>query len=369
MKEFMEMLLDSGHAVRNVCINTFKHRFDPTKFPAHPQLRLHPVYLDTRVRALPFLFNLITGRSPNLQRFRSRKLRVEIRQILDEESIDMIICESLYGMMEVRDLRSHPVILRSHNVEADIWHSLAAQSSFWKKPLYKMMARQIARIEQKAWAEADGILSISSRDSQKIRPYNDRLVDLLPTVAQAEEKRTVGERISFLGSMDWEPNIEAVQWLKNEIWPLINRRSPELEFHLAGKRSDASDWSDPDIRFMDHGMVKSAVEFIIDSKFMIIPLRSGSGLKIKTLESLAYGVVVIGSPLAFDGIEGEDGVHFVVAQTATEFMDRLFELRDDEDKRTSIAEAASALVREKYSRRRAMEQLNEMFVRLNLTEV
>ena len=369
MKEFMEMLLDEGHTVRLIYINTYKHRFDPTKFPSHPLLRIIPVYLNTEVKALPFLFNLLVGRSPNLQRFRSKKLRNEIQSLLDSEEIDLIISESPYAAMELDKVKTDCTkVLRSHNVEANIWENLSDKAPFPKKQLYRVLASRIRKREQKIWKAFDGILSISSEDSQYIQSFNPYLLDLLPTVSKFPDKGEHGHRISFLGSMDWEPNIEAVKEIKEQIWPLANRRNPELEFHLAGKREGEEDWSDPDIRFSDLGMVKSADEFLQSCKIMLVPLRSGSGLKIKTLEAMAHGIVVIGTPLAFDGIEGEDELHFVIANSPIEFHDRLYELLENEERHDRISREAIALVKEKHSRTKAAMRFNELMQRLELMD-
>ena len=145
------------------------------------------------------------------------------------------------------------------------------------------------------------------------------------------EKYEVPEEIIFsqnpklfhIGSMNWMPNIEGLEWFFEEVWDKILTSFPDLAFTLAG-RGLPENWKQkkwPNVNIA--GEVEDAKEFILSQDIMIVPLLSGSGVRIKILEGMALGKVIITTPIGAEGLDVEDGKNILIANTPREFVDMI----------------------------------------------
>ena len=110
-------------------------------------------------------------------------------------------------------------------------------------------------------------------------------------------------KIGYIGSLDWKPNIEGINWLLDH-WNEIIQQFPNLEFHLAG-RNAGQKYNLNLPQFVMHGEVDDAIEFIKSLDILLVPLFSGSGMRVKILEGMILSKVVISTPKGFEGIEIE----------------------------------------------------------------
>jgi glycosyltransferase involved in cell wall biosynthesis len=126
--------------------------------------------------------------------------------------------------------------------------------------------------------------------------------------------------ISFIGSLDWMPNQEGLIWFLDKVWENVHSHFPELTLHIAGRNTP--DW----IRKMKrknviiHGEVPSAKHFINKHSLMLVPLRSGSGMRAKILEGMALGKTVISTSIGLEGIHAQDRAEVLIADSAEDFI-------------------------------------------------
>jgi glycosyltransferase involved in cell wall biosynthesis len=126
--------------------------------------------------------------------------------------------------------------------------------------------------------------------------------------------------VSFIGSLDWMPNIEALNWFVEAIWPHLNIIFPALKLHVAGR--NCPDW----IRQLQshniiiEGEVEDSRTFLQRHPLTVVPLLSGSGMRAKIIEAMALGRVVITTTLGLEGINARDKHDVLIADTADEFI-------------------------------------------------
>ena len=150
-------------------------------------------------------------------------------------------------------------------------------------------------------------------------------VDSTPVV----ERRPGSRNILFLGTMHWPPNIDCVLHFHNEILPLVRREIPDVTFTIAGQRPPASITrlaSDPAVRVT--GYVSDARELAAECGVFVVPLRSGSGVRVKILNAMAMGLPVVSTSVGAEGLEAVHGEHILIADTPEDFARAVVERAD-----------------------------------------
>ena len=238
-----------------------------------------------------------------------------------------MILESIFSAVYYRDIRKNfdgPILLRSHNVEYQIWELRAKwEENKVVKRMLESLASRLKRFEHYIWRSVDGILSISEADSTAIKELCDTPVYTVPMGIKVPEEpsiRHTEEPLFYhIGSMNWQPNVHGLKWLFEEAWPRALEAHPQAEFHLAGV--DTPKWFEhrQDINVISHGFVDSATAFMNKYDVMVVPLFEGSGIRIKILEAMALGKTVISTRLGAQGIPVVDRENILLAENAKEF--------------------------------------------------
>jgi glycosyltransferase involved in cell wall biosynthesis len=247
------------------------------------------------------------------------------------------------------------VVLREHNFEADIMGRL---SEIARNPLLKVYTRlqhsRLLRFESEILRKVDAVLPISEVDERKLSglvpgvksfvvPAGVDLTQFVPRSA------FVGDRILFLSSYDWLPNIDSLTFFVKEILPILHSKSPHLKTIVAGKATERIPRNSLDSSFEIKGYVKDFNEFSSMASIAVIPLRVGSGIRIKLLELMALGMAIVSTSLGAEGIEVENGKHLLLADTPDEFADRIACLASSPSLCNELGANARELVAEKYT--------------------
>jgi glycosyltransferase involved in cell wall biosynthesis len=165
----------------------------------------------------------------------------------------------------------------------------------------------------------------------------------------------------LIGMGTWSPTRYAIERLLQDVWPEVRRRLPEAKLVIAGRGTeDLFDRSVPGVEM--RGEVVSTADFFHELSLLLYPLERGSGVKVKTLESIAFGVPVVTTPLGAEGIEAGDGV--VVGETMKELVDAAVAILRDAGERRQRGTAARQAFLQRYSPRPATEPLAAMYRRL-----
>jgi glycosyltransferase involved in cell wall biosynthesis len=153
-----------------------------------------------------------------------------------------------------------------------------------------------------------------------------------------------------IGAMDWLPNEEAIRWFTQDIWPDLHKTIPEFGFYFAGR--NMPEWC---MQLQENGLhcigeVPDADAFIADKKILIVPLRSGGGIRVKILEAMAAGKLVISTGTGMQGIEATDGVHYRKADTKAAFIQGIVWAMAHKTEAMHMAAQGRALVLQQYSK-------------------
>lgn len=361
-------LISKGIDLKTLTVSTVKHPFLEDQIPVEfkEKSKIEGIFLDTRVNVIDAFSALVTADSYNVNRFFSPDFDKRLVEILKEDDFDIVHLESLFMTPYINTIRlnsSAKIVLRSHNLEHLIWERLANSTGNKAKKVYlKHLASKLKKYEIRTINEVDGIATITKEDTDRFTKLNcEKQMITIPFGIKIADypyvKRKVTERNSFyhIGAMNWEPNKEAINWFTDEIWPKV--RSKNLSLHLAGMGFPTYLKEQEDEKIFIHGEVESAVNFMQAHDIMIVPLLSGSGMRIKIIEAMALGKAVISTSIGIEGINAIHNEHVIIADSAKDFAREMIDLAANPEKVVAIGERARKMVESQYDNDKIINNL------------
>jgi glycosyltransferase involved in cell wall biosynthesis len=361
-------LLHKNIELKILTVSTEKHPFLPEKIPADfkAKTKIEGVFLDTRVNVIDAFSALVTSDSYNISRFFSPDFNKRLIELLQEEDYDIVHLESLFMTPYIGTIRSHStakIILRSHNLEHLIWERLANSTGNSAKRVYlKHLASKLKKYELRTINEVDGIAAISQEDTDRFRTLNcSKPLITIPFGIDIENYKIRSSesikknRLFHIGAMNWEPNKEAVNWFIDSIFPKVKHL--DLEVHLAGRNMPSYLTKMQDDKLFIHGEVESAQDFMNNNDIMIVPLLSGSGMRIKIIEGMAMGKAIITTSIGAEGIMITSNENIIIADSSKAFAEAIEDLIGNPEKIKSIGINARKLIEDHYSNSSIMDEL------------
>lgn len=346
------LLTSSELEIFHFTLSTFKHPFDADKYPStwREKMKMDNSSINTKTNLFSALFYLIKRESYNVARFYDKKIESKIKKILDDNKFDTAIFESIY-LLPYLDLfkdKGIKVIVRAHNIEHQIWSSMATNSTFHiKRWYYNILARQLRNYEITQLKKVDGIISITEEDAIFFQQFEPNVsTTSIPTAVRTNFPPTdyALSDLYFLGAMDWKPNAEGIQWFLNNVIPDGLKGT---QFFLGGKGLQKNQFNHPGV--VNVGEVEDALDFISQHGICIIPMHSGSGLKIKLLENMAMGKPIITTTEGVRGVDVIHGKQVLITDDPNEFREFIYQLHFDKKLRKKLGTSSKTFIQNNYS--------------------
>jgi glycosyltransferase involved in cell wall biosynthesis len=366
-----------GADISLLCMNTSKHYSNPAALPPEYNYftAIHTVDLDNSLRPWKAIASMVSGESYHIRRFKSTVFKARLIEILKKDKFDIIQLETLYLAPYVSTIREYSdakVVMRAHNVEHEIWERITENTSSNLKRLYlSLLTRQLKAYEIEQFPVYDYLVTLTDRDLQLFRqkgyangassaPIGLDVTDYPYTRPQFGPEMSM----CFIGSLDWTPNLEGLEWFLKEVWPKINQRWPNITFHIAGRNTPMSLLEIKLKNVTVHGEVEDAGEFLNKHAIMIVPLFSGSGMRVKIVEGMLMGKVILTTTIGKEGIEGEQQKEFLVADTVTEFLDGIKYCIEHPEKANEIAAHAEEKAAAQFNPQAVAEHMMAIYTEL-----
>jgi glycosyltransferase involved in cell wall biosynthesis len=278
-----------------------------------------------------------------------------IRRVL-QRGFDVVYADHL-SMMEYARRLGVPIVHDAHNVEFEILRRYASTRRF--SPLGPLLAwewRRVGDYERLAYAESDLVLAVSDADAQAIRRLagKETHVHVIPISVDACAVQPVQEltrepRLLFVGGLHWPPNLDALVHFARDVWPLIRQAVPAAQLTVVGRDDvSAARFLRRTPGFMLTGYVEDVGPHFDGSRAMVVPLRAGSGMRVKILEAFARGLPVVSTPTGHEGLDVEPGSHLLSAAEPPLLAREAVRLMTDDELARRIAIEARRLVEKKY---------------------
>lgn len=369
---------EEGHEVTLFCLNTVKHHIQLDSLPApfHTQFRIVDSPIDNRVRVIPAILNLFGSESYNISRFKSDQVNADLARVASEFQPELVHFDGPFMLPYWPIIRkSAPqakCIMRAHNVEFRIWERMAKHTNNrWKARYFRLLARRLKDYEINSLNKLDGFLPISETDLATFRQEGVRIPALvspagLPlTVEKKALPKPMSKSFCFIGSLDWQPNVEALDWLLESIWPLI--KDQEIQLHIAGRNMPKRYQELQSTNLHIHGEVEDGKDFIRQHGPLLVPLLAGSGVRIKILEALAEGQAVISTSTGAEGLLLRHNEHLLLADTAEDFAQAILKLSTNSELCLKLGEKGQQQVFSHYSQRAQTNQIIQFIQHLSVS--
>ena len=283
------------------------------------------------VRRRGFISGLVTAwkthRSFSVARHAHPELRAATSAMQAKFQPDVVHVEQLQALAHTADLHDIPVILRMQNVESSLWRQIAG-ARWFALPLW-FEARRVARDEQWALRTVDRMLTLSARDAEALNRGNEgappRALPLAPAcpVHLPTGAALAGTpAVTLVASSGWWPNQDATQWFLASVWPLLLRQRPGSLLHMFG----GSPLQRAGVHC--HRAPVDAIDAFPEGTIVVVPLRIGSGIRMRILEAFARGLPVVASSVAAAGLDVQHGRELLIADGAADFAAAIAQLCD-----------------------------------------
>lgn len=310
------------------------------------------------------------------------EMRRTVAALLAQQEYTFVYCHFLQTLPYIAGA-TLPIILDQHNVDRIYWQrKLAAHLPRWRRWMIQRNLEKNIRFEEKALPLLHGIVSVSEQDRRVTATYAAPTVPhflVAPNGVDTEHYRyrqpaaTPARKLTlgFLGSMELALNQEAVLTLLQKIYPHVQQQLPAWEVDVLVIGRHPPPWlrawpqSKPAQRITITGEVPDILPYLHRVDLLVLPLQSGAGTKLRVVEAMAAGVPVIGTPLAWEGLDAlRPGEHGLAVQQPQAFVEAICRLAHDGVRRRQLAQQARTVVERHYSWRTITDQLAQSLVML-----
>lgn len=351
-------LAENGCSISLLAMNTSKQQVDVDH--SAPGLRhyklIQEAFVDNKVTFVGAFKNLFSDRSYHISRFVNENYRQKLVTLLQSTDFEFILLESIYLAPYVETIRTYSkakLILRAHNVEYKIWERIAYETRDPIKRWYvKYLTAKLKKYELSMINHFDLIAAVSAQDLEIYRKEGDLKTKVMTSQIGLDMGKYVNDqhemskplKLGFIGSLDWNPNINGINWFIEKAWPLIESSDMNVELGVAGRNPSKRMFELADRGIQIYGEVKSAIEFMKEQDIMIVPLFSGSGIRVKILEALALKKIVITTSIGLEGIDAKHEEEILIADTPEAFLTSLQKVYHQEFDLESMRQKAKAFV-------------------------
>jgi sugar transferase (PEP-CTERM/EpsH1 system associated) len=327
--------------------NGFFAKIVPVPLPLPPRRSLGEYLRSARMMA--------AGRPVTIDKFLYPEVRRRYAELLASATFDVVVCDFLVPGSLMHWKTPPPIILFTHNVEAQVWerHYKVTSNPIMKAACW-LESRALAGVERRYVEGADHVVAVSENDRDAFLQYVDaKRISVIPTGVDTEFFRPSAEpeqpnTLVFTGTMDWMPNEDGVVYFIDKVFPLIRRDAPDVAFWAVGRRPPRRMQALASSSVVVTGAVDDIRPYLSKAAVCVVPLRSGSGTRIKIFEAMAMGKAVISTTMGAEGLPVRHGDNIILADDPADFAHQVVQLLRDPGRRMQLGRAARQLVEENY---------------------
>lgn len=315
---------------------------------------------------------LLPGQTYTVSWLESEAYKEKLKLLLREKQFDLIHVDTISLAPYVADLSNYRKVLNHHNIESLMMLRRAENESNLLKKLYFLQeGKKLTSYEKLVCEKFDLNITCSDLDAERLNkivpgiksqgiPNGVDLNYFYPLDLPIKKNSIV-----FAGGLSWYPNLDAMKFFLNEVWPRLTKEIPDVSMTVIG-RSPPEWMMEMQKRYENltvTGFVDDVRPYIASAYLYVCPIRDGGGTKLKVLDALAMGKLLIANPIACEGISVEDGKNVIFAATPDEYVSAIKDAFADPEKAHQIASSAHDLIKAKYNFQKIGEDLSFAFER------
>lgn len=300
-----------------------------------------------------------------------------VREVSARTEFDVLVLEHQHAYPAVPSTLALPIVAHFHNVNSTLYARTAVTAQGWLKRVHSRLQRPRALREESALlrrsavsiapSEEDAALlrSIAPGASVAVVPYGIETAALVPPAAPDRLDATSPKQdVLFLGKMDYHPNVEGALYLVRSVMPLVWKTRPDARVAIVG-HSPAREVLAlaNDARVVVTGGVPDVRPYLHGARVMTVPLKSGSGVRIKAMEAAAASKAIVGTSQGLEGLPFVHGQSALVADDAATFAACVLDVLRDEDLTSRLGTAARRLAESVFDWSASSHKLYEVLDR------
>jgi glycosyltransferase involved in cell wall biosynthesis len=334
----------------------------------------HAIHLKQHKTFIPrVLWERAKGKPYLAGKWVSPALAARLEAIGRAERFDIIYVDHLGMAVYAPRLREifpgARLILEQHNVESDFFQQFAARKRGAVKMVATLEHREARRFEQRAMRDADHTVAISAEDAARFVEMGAHAVTVVPQrvvlrVDPGAPRSPVSGEVLYVGNLGWGPNVAGLDWFFREVWPRVREVDASLNLRVCGsglRRNAGGDLEIPSSWRADGvevvGFVDDLREAYARASAIIAPIVGGSGVRIKLLEAMSYGVPVVTTTDGASGLPLVHGRELVVADTPATFATELCALARSPARGDALRAEAFAFLSREHSEAAAQARM------------
>lgn len=318
-------------------------------------------------RLWPDRLAFFTSSSPyNVIRYSSATMRPQLKQLHQTKKFDLVQIEFSMMWQYAALFPTTPVVLDAHNIEHKNVQQIGKtkQSLVWRL-MYRVEEERLRQVEERAWHQCALCFTVSDKEREEIsaRVGDDSKVVTAANGVDLDRfafrpRQPGGNKILFLGGMDYAPNLDSAKYFLSEIYPMIRRDIPEATLLLVGRELGLLGDATAQEGVECYESVPEVLPWFYAADVLVVPLRQGAGTRIKVLEAMAAGLPVVATSKGCEGILAQNGVHLLCAEVGDDFAAAVREALTDQSLIESISQNARDLVEARYSWHSTVHQMD-----------
>jgi glycosyltransferase involved in cell wall biosynthesis len=322
-------------------------------------------------RCIDYLRHLPARAPYAVTKFTSKEVQRTLALRLRGGQHDVAICDFLAPSLNFPAQTSTATVLFQHNVESLLWQRQARhEANGIKRLAFRFEAARMLCYERRMVQRFDHIVAVSDYDREQMKTMVDPArISVVPTgvdwrhYSDAAGPSAAEPLVMFIGSMDWEANIDGINYFCREIWPDIKASVPEARLRIVGRQPHPLVTRLASSTIEVTGSVPSVTPHLREAAVVIVPLRIGGGTRLKIYEAMAMRKAVVSTSIGAEGLDVEHGNDILLADTAGLFASQVIALLRDGDRRARMENLASRTAA-RYDWSVISEQFEKVLTRL-----
>lgn len=326
----------------------------------------------SKLHKLALIVKSLFSRTPyTVNWLRSRNADKLLKDIIDNNNYDLIhfdtVSLDIYRKLSHKNIK---ITMNHHNIESHMMGRRAIkETNYFKKLYFHREYKKLHKYEHDNLPEYDGHIVCSKDDARRLSALSqaNRNIEVIPNgidVSCTEPVKTIDKgTLLFIGGLSWYPNRDAVRHFFDEIYPLLQQRSANVQVDIIGRNApeELVELASRNNAINIHGFVDDVSDYYERSNIYICPIRDGGGTKLKILDAFAKKMAVVAYSIACEGIEATHDENVMIAENIEQFVQYVIELVNDTDKCLSLGNNAFNLVKQKYNYDSIGEKLSDFY--------
>ena len=301
-------------------------------------------------RHLDYLMHLASPAPYAVSHFVDQQVKKLLQDWIPQRRFDVAVCDFLSSTLNFPERLDTPTALFQHNVESILWKRKAeVEANLFERAVFQLEYLKMKRFEPEQVRRFHHVIAVSEADRAAMSTMVDPShISVVPTGVDLSKYRydsqahPTGPLVLFTGSMDWQPNIDGVEFFCKEIWPGVLEKVPEARFRIVGRDPHPRVRSLASSSIEVTGTVPSIVDHLRAAAVFVVPLRIGGGTRIKIYEGMAMGKATVSTTIGAEGLDVLHGRDIILEDSPAGFAAAIITFLQNEDIRRRYEAAAAA---------------------------